>query len=466
MKILVTIVNYGTKNNKHLHSLIQEYRSMPFSVDITIVSNVLKDFGPAIPVVVGLPARNPWSLPFNHKKVLGSNVDNYDLFIYSEDDTLITEEHIRSFLRITEVLPEDEITGFMRYELDNSNQKTISTIHSGYHWEPNSVKTIGEYTFARLTNDHSACYILTQKQLKKAIASGKYLVAPHKGRYDFICTAATDPYTQCGFKKVVCISHIDEFLIHHMPDNYVGKYGIKYEEMKKQIDYLLTINNDMKSKSILYNGEVNIPSVTWNKPYYEPTDDRLVALIPDTAKTVLSVGCGSGNAEAKISALGKRVICVPMDDVMSVLIKDKGMEVVPSNFSEAYAALSKERFDVILLVDVLQFQREPTQVLREFAQLLGHDGRVIVRVPNFHYLGTIKDFILNKEPRKSYKNDFAKNKIHMTTLGMVKKWMKDGGLKHILIEHDIAKAYQIYSKMLLDIFRTNFASRLYIVAKK
>ena len=45
MKVLVTIVNYGTKN-RVCKCLISEYRSMTYSVDIVIVSNVAKDFGP------------------------------------------------------------------------------------------------------------------------------------------------------------------------------------------------------------------------------------------------------------------------------------------------------------------------------------------------------------------------------------------------------------------------------------
>ena len=49
--------------------LIEEYRSMSFKIDIVILSNIAKQFASDIEVIVGLPSRDPWSLPFCHKKL-------------------------------------------------------------------------------------------------------------------------------------------------------------------------------------------------------------------------------------------------------------------------------------------------------------------------------------------------------------------------------------------------------------
>ena len=69
MKILVVIANYGLKNQAYLKTLINEYKSMSYDVDIVILSNVPKELGSGIEVRVGLPAKNPWSLPFGHKEL-------------------------------------------------------------------------------------------------------------------------------------------------------------------------------------------------------------------------------------------------------------------------------------------------------------------------------------------------------------------------------------------------------------
>ncbi|MGZ3611690.1 MAG: class I SAM-dependent methyltransferase, partial [Ktedonobacteraceae bacterium] len=90
---------------------------MPFEVDIFVLSEAPKDFGSDVTVLVGLPSKDPWSLPFGHKKLFAENVNRYDLFIYTEDDTLIRKENILSYLRATEELGEDLLPGFIRYEL-------------------------------------------------------------------------------------------------------------------------------------------------------------------------------------------------------------------------------------------------------------------------------------------------------------------------------------------------------------
>ena len=125
MKILVAIANYGNKNMGFLNTVIKEYRSMSYRIDIVVLSNIPKVLGPGIEVKVGLPSKNPWSLPFGHKKLFAERANDYDLFIYSEDDTLITENNIRAFLDVTRILPEHEIAGFLRYRIGPAREENI-----------------------------------------------------------------------------------------------------------------------------------------------------------------------------------------------------------------------------------------------------------------------------------------------------------------------------------------------------
>ena len=118
MKILVAIANYGTKNIRFAKELIREYLSMPFNVEIYVLSEAPKSYGDDVKVIVGLPSKNPWSLPFVHKKLFAENADNFDLFIYTEDDTLIRTQHILSFLKATKTMRSDLIPGFIRYEMN------------------------------------------------------------------------------------------------------------------------------------------------------------------------------------------------------------------------------------------------------------------------------------------------------------------------------------------------------------
>src|ERR1700677_2559706 len=231
MKILVAIASHGTRNDQYLSRLIEEYQSMSFSVDIVVLSNIRKPVPAGVELLVGLPTKDPWSLPFGHKKLFADRAEEYDLFIYSEDDMLVTQTNLESFLRASAILEPREIPGFLRVEKDSVGKVNYPEMHGHFHWDPESVRVRCGDTFAFFTCEHSACYVLTREQLKRAIESGYFLVAPHKGKYDMLCSAATDLYTQCGFEKLICISHINDFLVRYLPNKYIGtRFGVDETE--------------------------------------------------------------------------------------------------------------------------------------------------------------------------------------------------------------------------------------------
>jgi hypothetical protein len=119
--------------------------------------------------------------------------------------------------------------------VDRLGRISLPGVHGPFHWRPESVRRRGAHLVAEFTNEHSACYLLTKAQLKRAIASGGFLREPYDGQYDMLCSAATDPYTSCGFRKVLGISAIEDFLVHHLPNHYAGKLGLSLEMFKEQI---------------------------------------------------------------------------------------------------------------------------------------------------------------------------------------------------------------------------------------
>lgn len=81
LRLLVVIASYGRKNVPFLRQIIQKYQSMAMEVEIVVLSEAPKDLDAGVKVMVGLPTKNPWSLPFAHKKFFAENVEQYDLFI-------------------------------------------------------------------------------------------------------------------------------------------------------------------------------------------------------------------------------------------------------------------------------------------------------------------------------------------------------------------------------------------------
>ena len=426
MRILVAIPNYGTKNMGFLHTVIKEYRSMSYQTDIVVFSNILKELGPDVEVKVGLPWKNPRSLPFAHKKLFAERANNYDLFIYSEDDTLITERHIKAFLDVTCILPAHKIAGFLRYEVDMLGKKYYSTVHSHFHWIPGSVTRIGDYSFARFTNDHSACYLLTREQLKLAIDSGGYLVEPHDEQYGLLEAAATDPYTQCGLSKLICISHLQDFELHHLPDIYIGRLGLVDSEFHRQIKALLKNSGDFQGR--LFPGETKLKQERWSKNYYDKCRKDMVGLIPDSGAQVLSIGCGWGATEEALVQKGHEVVAIPLDSIIGACAAAKGITVTYPDFEKAYEILSGKRFDCILFSEILQHLPDPVKILSKYAKLLSDEGIVIISVPNFSNI-KFRRVLASEGISSKEMKDFDETGLHLTTPKIVKKWLDQSNLQ-------------------------------------
>ncbi len=465
MKILVAIANYGSKNMGFLSAVIKEYQSMPYRIDIVVLSNIPKKLGPGIEVKVGLPSRNPWSLPFGHKKLFAERANNYDLFIYSEDDTLVTQNNIRAFLDVTRILPEHELAGFLRYEKDSLGKKYYSTVHSHFHWVPGSVKSIGDYTFARFTNDHSACYILTRKQLKMAIDSGGYLVGPHDERYDLLVTAATDPYTQCGLSKAICISHLKDFEIHHLPGVYIRKLGLADGEFRRQIEALLKNAGNGDSRGPLFPIETRLRQARWSKSYYEKCRNDIIALIPGDLKNVLSIGCGWGATEEALVQKGHKVVVIPLDAIIGACAEAKGAEVICPDFEKAYETISGKRFDCMIFSEVLQHLHDPVRILSRHADVLTEEGIIIISVPNFNNIKIRRELALERTLSGNM-NDFDKTGLHFTTKRKVTKWLKQCNLEAVHSFYGFEGRLQRIAHITPGMLRGLVAARYLVVARR
>jgi 2-polyprenyl-3-methyl-5-hydroxy-6-metoxy-1,4-benzoquinol methylase len=437
MKILVVIANYGQANQPYLFRVLEEYRRMPYDVDIVVVSDVPKELGDDVEVTVGLPDPNPWSLPFAHKKVLADRRNDYDLFIYSEDDVLVTQRNIEAFLEMTRVLPKDELAGFLRIETGDEGKTYFIDSHSHYHWQPGSVRERGEETFAFFTNEHAGLYMLNREQLRRVIESGAFLVKPHDERYNLPETAATDPYTQCGFRKMICLSRLDDVTVPHLPNKkHKGRPYAEKGEFSRQIETLLQVQKEGQWKSTLCEANPKVGRGKWSKNYYEPHDPfsdpesvpDIRSHIPAQARSVLSIGCGWGALEGELVQRGVRVVGVPIDPVIAACARAKGIKIVPGQFEDAREALANERFDCILISYILHLVPDPAGVVSLFAELLSSDGCMVIAAPNFVWPTLLWKRVW-RDPRYEDLGNYDKTGIHLTTKSLIGKWFRDCDLK-------------------------------------
>jgi 2-polyprenyl-3-methyl-5-hydroxy-6-metoxy-1,4-benzoquinol methylase len=386
LRLLVVIASFGTKNLELLRRIIRNYQNLSMATDIVVVSEAPKELGPQVKVLVGLPTSDPWSLPFAHKPVFAQEVEHYDLFAYSEDDMDVTENNLQAFLRATPQLAPDEIAGYLRYEEDKAGDWSLPDAHGPFHWKPESVAQRGECTVAEFTNEHAAFYLLTQAQLKRAIASGGLLSGPRQGRYDMACTAATDPYTSCGFRKVICISALKDFLIHHASNRYAGQLGTPLSVVEQQVQTQMAIAKGAHPATTLCQAESGLLRGRWSKSYYEQPSEDLLELVPANAKQILSIGCGSGATEAALKQRGAQVFAAPLDSIIGADAARRGIDIVYGSLSDCFRTLEGRKFDCVLMTNLLHLLPNPKQVLRQCSDLVAPGGAFVLSGPNFNSL--------------------------------------------------------------------------------
>jgi 2-polyprenyl-3-methyl-5-hydroxy-6-metoxy-1,4-benzoquinol methylase len=467
MRILVAIASYGTRNDRYLLQLVREYHSMSFDVDIVVLSNIAKQVAPGVEViVVDLHGKDPWSLPFPHKQIFAKRLNDYDLFIYSEDDVLIREKNIRAFLEASAVLPEDELPGFLRYEAGPDGKLNYPEVHLHFHWDPASVRLRDPYTVAFFTNEHAACYVLTREQLRRAITSGGYLVKPHRWRYDLLCSAATDPYTQCGFKKLICISHLQDFLVHHLPNTYVGTtLGIDDSELRRQIKALLQIGQNGSHPPSLFETETKVSRFYYSKDYYEPVRPEVVSAIPREVQSVLSVGCGWGAMEGHLAEKGLRVSAVPLDPVIPGGAEAKGVEMINGDLAQARRELANRTFDCLLLSNVLHLVPNPVEVLSNFATLLPGGGMAVAVAPNTARLAASWKVIRHKgifEDLACYE----RTGVHRVSRDVLCSWFRAAGMRVEKVTEVFGRFAQKVGKFALGMLDQWMADEFVAIARK
>jgi 2-polyprenyl-3-methyl-5-hydroxy-6-metoxy-1,4-benzoquinol methylase len=402
LRVLVAIVSYGDKNNAYLDEILESYSYFPWQVDVIVFSNIEKDLGKRAKLIIAQPpTEHPHSFPYLHRQLFKDQVNNYDLFIYSEDDILITQNNIEAFLSISPLLPDQCVPGFLRYEVDQHNQVYMPDIHSTFHWSPHSVEKIHDFVFAQFTNKHSASYILTQASLQLAIASGNYHSQPVPSRYGILESAASDLFENwgCQLKKVICISHIDHFLIHHLPNKYINKLGTMKKEMDLQIESLIQLaSNNTGLQTQLFDPETKILFRLFDKTYYpRKTAYESFLKFISPGKRILSIGCVNGNLEKHLLGSGHAVTAIPMDNVIGALARHNSIEVLEPDFDKAATYLKGKKFDCIIFNDVLNHVRNMETVLSLFYENLNDNGLIFAVYINPDY-----DFLNKKIKQKSF----------------------------------------------------------------
>jgi hypothetical protein len=246
-KVLAVIVNYGTEQIDYLQKVVNGLKSFKnYDVTVIVNSNHVDLSGVTGVYKINYKELNNYQLlPITCRKTIWESRNDYDIFIYGENDHLFEEHHINKHLEYTSILPEDRIAGLIQFEKNSKGELFYCAYHADYHWEMDSVEEYEEKKFAHFTNLHQASFILTQKQLLKCGEKKDFTSFMGSTHYSLKCRTNTDIYQFCGMKKMICISEFYDNIIHHLPNIYIGgdngrrQLGVSDKKMKSELKKLL-----------------------------------------------------------------------------------------------------------------------------------------------------------------------------------------------------------------------------------
>jgi 2-polyprenyl-3-methyl-5-hydroxy-6-metoxy-1,4-benzoquinol methylase len=117
-------------------------------------------------------------------------------------------------------------------------------------------------------------------------------------------------------------------------------------------------------------------------PEYDSDRRELFPFLPQTARTLLDVGCGSGAFGRLLRSRrpDMELWAIEPDPVSARAAEDGFDRVVQGEFPNS--KIPTEKFDVVLCADVLEHMREPEKALLACKDAMALDGVLVASIPN------------------------------------------------------------------------------------
>ena len=150
-----------------------------------------------------------------------------------------------------------------------------------------------------------------------------------------------------------------------------------------------------------------------------------LALIPDSAGTILSIGCGWGATQLALAAKGLQVTAIALDPVVSAMAADSGVEMIHGDFRSARARLEGRQFDCVLYLNVLHLVPDPVWVLSLFGDVLSAGAPLIIQSPNMRSIPEIWHCL--RGGRLGRQGGYERMGAHPMSAGKVRGWCEGAG---------------------------------------
>jgi len=161
------------------------------------------------------------------------------------------------------------------------------------------------------------------------------------------------------------------------------------DEASKRVESLASRTRDLTQLKQKYD-EIYARSDVWLYPKSQGIHSVILSLLPAdlTGKRVLDVGCGAGRLAINCSTRGALVTgfdfsepAVALAEMNAACAGSEARFVVDE--IETFCAAADVRYDIAVMVGVLEHVPDPVTTLRSLGSIIADDGLLITSSPNF-----------------------------------------------------------------------------------
>jgi len=127
--------------------------------------------------------------------------------------------------------------------------------------------------------------------------------------------------------------------------------------------------------------------------YYSQKREEIISLIPESAKKILDVGCGTGEMGAALQSMGKFVTGIEREGDIASIASGRLSNVIKGDIEQIDLNSIDEQYDCIVFGDVIEHLINPEETFNKVTKLLSNSGSVIVSVPNVRNISIISQLI-------------------------------------------------------------------------
>ncbi len=240
-KLLVCIPYHNSpKRLKYLKKVINNLITYDMKVSIIIDTdskstyNLLKYYR-NLRILLYKKLKHPYHLTYIHREHMKRLIDDYDYFMYTEDDILLPFDNFREYIENFKLLFPKFIPSFVRIEKSGNDNMVVDM------QKPQSIKdsitvTIGKKKFLGLERPYHGFWIMPMKELKETMISDfiKYNTVREMAASYPIIELQKRPLVLLDKNKIskLCYSY-------HLPNNYVDMIGSEHKFGRIKVDEVL-----------------------------------------------------------------------------------------------------------------------------------------------------------------------------------------------------------------------------------